>query len=287
LRFPIDSDVEARLGALEIPFNEHGIDPFGISKSHLGVAMTLTRALYKNYFKVFVHGLEHVPARGRAMIVGNHSGGFALDAGTVIASSFFEMTPPRLAQGMAEKFIQSFPLAGTWASRTGQLTGLPEHAVRLLEAERLLMVFPEGAKGTAKLYPNRYDLLHFGSGFVRLALKTKTPIIPMAFLGGGEAVPTVMNAVSLGKLLGVPYIPITPWGLPLPLPVQLDIQYGAPIVLEGTGSEDDDVVAGYVERVRSEIARLIQVGQADRKGVKLKSTDGPTPPPYGTGGGKP
>jgi 1-acyl-sn-glycerol-3-phosphate acyltransferase len=274
VRFPIDPEVESRIDALEVPFNAQGVDPFGVSKRHLAIALTMFKPIYRHYFKVNIHGLEHVPARGRAMIVGNHSGGFALDAGTVILSSFFEMKTPRLAQGMAEKFIQTFPLAGTWASRTGQLTGLPEHAVRLLEAERLLMVFPEGAKGTAKLFPQRYDLVHFGSGFIRLALKTKTPIIPMGFLGGGEAVPTIANAVRLGKMLGVPYVPITPWLIPLPLPVQLDAHYGKPMYFEGTGNEDDDVVNGYVEQVRSEIAGLIADGQAIRRGIKPSGKDG-------------
>ena len=115
------------------------------------------------------------------MLVGNHSGGVAIDGAMVLASMFFDMDPPRLAQGMAEKFINKVPFASEWANRTGQFTGLPENAVRLLEDERLLVVFPEGARGTAKLYKERYSLVDFGTGFMRLALKTKTPIIPFAF----------------------------------------------------------------------------------------------------------
>src|SRR5690606_31702790 len=112
-------------------------------------------------------------------------GGFAVDAGMVIASMFFEMDPPRLAQGMVEKFLARSPFAGTLLSRCGQFPGLPEHAVKLLEDERLLMVFPEGARGTAKLYKERYSLVNFGTGFMRLAMQTKTPIVPFGFLGGG------------------------------------------------------------------------------------------------------
>jgi 1-acyl-sn-glycerol-3-phosphate acyltransferase len=84
--------------------------------------------------------------------------------------------------------------------------------------DRLLMVFPEGARGTAKLFKDRYSLVDFGTGFVRLALKTKSPIVPLGFVGGGDAVPTVLNSRTLGKLLGVPYVPITPYGLAAPLP---------------------------------------------------------------------
>jgi 1-acyl-sn-glycerol-3-phosphate acyltransferase len=96
-----------------------------------------------------------------------------------------EMDPARLGQGMAEKFLNMLPFASEWSSRCGQFTGLPEHAERLLNDERLLMVFPEGARGTAKLYWERYSLVGFGTGFIRLALATHTPVIPFAFIGGG------------------------------------------------------------------------------------------------------
>jgi 1-acyl-sn-glycerol-3-phosphate acyltransferase len=266
VHIPVDADVERRVMELEIPFNPSGVDAYGMSRQHLAQCMQLMKILYKHYFKVVAHGLENVPARGRTMIVGNHSGGFALDAGCVIASLFLEMDPPRLAQGMVEKFIAKFPMASMWATRAGQLTGLPENAARLLEEDRLVMVFPEGAKGTAKLFKDRYSLVHFGSGFIRLALRTKTPIVPMAFLGGGEAVPTVFNAVTLGKLFGVPYIPVTPWLVPIPLPVQLDLYYGEPMHFEGNGNEDDTIIQGYVDQVKEKMTTMLERGIRARKG---------------------
>src|SRR5262249_23686404 len=162
---------------------------------------------------------------GRAMLVGNHSGGVALDGAMTHASMFFDMNPPRLAQGMAEKFLNQVPFFSQFTNRLGHFTGLPEHAVRLLEDGRLLMVFPEGARGTAKLYPERHSLVQFGTGFMRLAMKTKTPIVPFAFIGGGEAIPTIMNSNALGKLVGAPYVPITPYLVTVPLPVRLAIYY--------------------------------------------------------------
>jgi hypothetical protein len=97
-------------------------------------------------------------------------------------------------------------------------------------------------------------------------MKMKTPIVPFAFLGGGDAVPTISNAYTLGKLLGVPYIPITPWIVAMPIPAKLEIYYSAPMRFEGTGSEEDEVVAGYVDQVKSRIAQLIDVGRKRRKG---------------------
>ncbi len=258
--------IRERVNRLEIPFSELGTDPYGISKKHLRVAFTALSVFYKHYFSVESHGIANVPPRGRAMLVGNHSGGVAIDGAMVIASMFLEMTPPRLAQGMVEKFINKLPIASLWTNRTGQFTGLPEHAVRLLEEDRLLMVFPEGARGTAKLYKERHSLVDFGTGFMRLALKTKTPIIPFGFLGGGDAVPTISNAYRIGHMLGLPYIPITPWLVALPLPVKLEIFYGAPMVFHGTGSEDDEVILGYVDEVKASITRLIEHGRRLRRG---------------------
>ncbi|MCC6551842.1 MAG: acyltransferase family protein [Polyangiaceae bacterium] len=262
----IDPAIAARVDRLEIPFNSFGVDPYGISKDYLGRSFTMLTFLYRHYFKVGVVGAEHVPARGRAMLVGNHSGGVAVDGAMILASMFHEKDPPRLAQGMAEKFIARFPFASLWSSRTGQFTGLPEHAVRLLEDERLLMVFPEGARGTAKLYSERNSLVHFGHGFVRLAMKTGTPIIPVGFVGGGEAIPTIANSYGLGRLLGVPYVPITPYLVTVPLPVRLEITYGEPMVFSGTGSEDDEVIHGHVEEVKARIADLIEIGRERRRG---------------------
>ena len=200
------------------------------------------------------------------MLVGNHSGGTALDGIMVIASCFFELDPPRIAQGMAEKFLNQLPFVSQISSRLGHLTGLPEHAERLLADERMLMVFPEGARGTAKLYKERYSLVQFGTGFMRLATKMKTPIVPFAFLGGGEAVPTIANAVTLGKLLGVPYIPVTPWIVAWPLPAKLEVHYSEPMIFEGTGTEEDEVVAANVEKVKDRIAHLLDIGSKRRRG---------------------
>lgn len=269
---PTNAEIARRVSRIELPWNRHGVDPYGIDQAELARLFTLLGFFYHRYFDVKVYGASNVPPRGRAMLVGNHSGGWALDAIMVIASAFFDLDPPRLAQGMAEKFIQRLPFLAWFTSRIGQFTGLPENAVRLLEDDRLLMVFPEGARGTAKLYKDRDSLVGFGTGFVRLALQTGTPIVPFAFVGGGEAIPTVANLYKLGRIFGVPYVPVTPWGAAIPLPVTLQILYGAPIVLEGNPDDTDDVILGHVERVKRRIASLITQGRELRDG-KRKETE--------------
>ena len=119
-------DIAARVDRLELPFDARGVDNYGVSKWHLTQAFRVVSLLYRNYFQVRANGIENVPARGRVMLVGNHSGGVALDGLMVIASCFFDMEPPRLAHAMADRFINRFPFASVWASRCGQFTGLPK-----------------------------------------------------------------------------------------------------------------------------------------------------------------
>lgn len=256
-------EVNARVERLELPFNSAGVDPFGVSKAKVRQAGLALGSLYKHYFSIRCEGIENIPLRGRAMLVGNHSGGYAVDAGMLAAACFFELEPPRLAHGMAEKFLSQVPFLNNWTQRIGQLSGLPEHARQLLQQDRLLMVFPEGTRGTAKLYGERYSLVRFGTGFVRLALETGTPIVPVAILGGGEAIPTIANSKWLGKLVGAPYVPITPYLLALPLPVKMEFRFGEPMVFEGTGEESDAVIQDHVEAIKGRIATMIESARRD------------------------
>jgi 1-acyl-sn-glycerol-3-phosphate acyltransferase len=257
----MSEEIRSRVDRLELPFNAYGCDPYGISKDDLVWFFDTATILYRNYFRVRSAGIEHVPSRGRAMLVGNHSGGIALDALIVVTAMFLEKEPPRLAQGMAEKFLAKTPFASRILSRLGHLTGLPEHVARMLRDERLLLVFPEGARGTAKLFWNRNSLVQFGTGFVRLALQTKTPIVPFGFVGGGEAIPTIINSYKLGRLVGAPYVPLTPWVLPLPLPVRLEVRFGPPMTFEGDGNEDDATIEEKVAQVKQRILELMADGQ--------------------------
>src|SRR5689334_16770118 len=101
----IDERVRERVLRLEFPWNRHGMDPYGTRQTDVARVFSVLGLLYRRYFRVSVAGVENLPPRGRAMIIGNHSGGWALDAMMIMASAFFELEPPRLAQGMVEKFL--------------------------------------------------------------------------------------------------------------------------------------------------------------------------------------
>jgi 1-acyl-sn-glycerol-3-phosphate acyltransferase len=260
----LSDEVKERVDRLELPWNSSGLDSYGISKKELTRYLSMGAWFYRNYFRVEHHGLENIPARGRAMLIGNHSGGVALDGAMVVCALLLDHEPPRIAHAMADKFLARMPFVTFLTNRLGHFTGLPEHAHRLLRDERLLLVFPEGARGTAKLFHERDSLVDFGSGFMRLALETRSPIVPFAFVGGGEAIPTVFNSRLLGKLVGAPYVPFTPWLAPLPLPVRVVIEVGEPMSFEGTGHEEDSVIEAQVAKVKARVAELIHVGRMRR-----------------------
>ncbi len=264
-RWVADGEVEEAVERLELPFNRYGLDHYGISRDHLVTFFSLLVPFYRHYFSVRTFGAEHIPPRGRTMVVGNHSGGLPVDGAMVLTSLLMELEQPRLGQGMVEKFANRWPFVSHWFSRVGQFTGLPEHAVRLLEEDRCLMVFPEGARGTGKLYKDRYNMVRFGTGFMRLALATDTPIVPFAFIGGEEALPTVLHLKRLAKLVKAPYIPISPYVVPVPLPIPCQIFYGEALEFDGDGSETDEVILEYVDEVRSRIADLIDEGRKWRR----------------------
>lgn len=263
---PIDESVAARVDALHLGFNHYGFDRYGVDRKELARMFSVFGWFYHHYFKVQVFGIENVPNEGRAMLVGNHSGGLPLDGAVVVGSLMFEKDTPRLAHAMVEKFVQSFPGAAQLFSRTGQFTGNPDQAVRLLNDDRVLLVFPEGAQGTAKLAKDSDTLVRFGTGFMRLALRTKSPIVPFGFVGGGEALPTIANLKRLGKMFGVPYIPVPRYLLMVPRPTSLQLLYGEPMHFEGTGNERDSVIANMVAEVQDRIASLVRRGRQLRNG---------------------
>ena len=280
LELMTSTSVREKLPQIDLPFNAFGYDRFGISRRHIGAFYTFLEPFYRKYFKVNVGGIEHVPLTGRGMLIGNHSGGIPVDAGMVFCALFFELARPRHAHGMVEKFVQHLPFLSSLFSRIGQLPGLPEHAAQILEQERLLLVFPEGVRGTGKLFKDRYQLARFGTGFMRIALKNRSPIIPFAFIGGEEAMEVVYHANLLAKVARVPYWPVPKHIIPFPKPVPCRVEFGAPMYFEGTGDEPDDIILSYVSDVRKEVRRLIEEGHK-AMGLEPPPAEDPSHSTYG------
>jgi len=156
--------------------------------------------------------------------------------------------------------------------RSGSVVGTPENCTQLLENEEAVMVFPEGQRGFVKPYHKRYQLQRFGLGFMRLAIGTDTPIVPVGIVGAEEQSPGLADAKWLGKLVGSPAFPITPtfpWlGLAgfVPLPVKFRIRFGEPLRFEGEANEDDAAIEKRVTVVKRSIRKLVAEARAEREG---------------------
>ena len=154
-------------------------------------------------------------------------------------------------------------------TRLGQITGTPENCRRLLRDEEAILVFPEGARGISKPFSKRYQSADFGKGFMRLALETDTPILPVAVIGAEEQAPAI-NIKPLARLLGAPSFPIVPYPpfLPIiPLPVKYHLYFGEPLTFEGDSDDDEDVLQEKVRAVRNRLQSMIQMGLDERKHV--------------------
>jgi len=264
----IDDSLRARYARLDHEVNEYGFDRWGASRDDQLRALALLRRFYDHYFRVETHGIEHVPDAGRVLLIGNHSGQLAYDGVLVAASVFFDKEPPRMVRAMIERFFVKTPIVGRAMTRMGQLTGIPQNAERVLtDEDGVVMVFPEGERGGGRLWIERYRVLGFSQGFMRLAMRTGTPVVPFAFIGGEEMCPSFSRGERLAKLIGTPYVPLVPWLLPLPAPVKVHILFGEPMVFEGTGDEEDEVILPNVRHVEHAVTELIERGLSLRRGV--------------------
>jgi 1-acyl-sn-glycerol-3-phosphate acyltransferase len=178
-----------------------------------------------------------------------------------------EGNPPRAIRSMVEKWVPSLPYVSTFMARVGQIVGTPENCRRLLEAEEAILVFPEGTRGLNKLWPQRYQLQEFGLGFMRLALETNTPIVPIAVVGAEEQAPALMNLKPVAKLLGFPSFPITPTGTPFPLPTKYRIYFGDALHFTGRADDEDSELDKKVRTVKAAIQAMLHQGLKERRGV--------------------
>lgn len=257
--------------------NPFGYDPFGLEIEAALTAMLLLHPLYKRWFRVESEGIANVPDKGRALIVSNHSGVLPLDGMAIAMNCALEMRHPRLVRAIIERFFAKLPYGSLAMQRIGQVVGTARNFEWLLSHEELVAVFPEGAKGTGKLYSRRYKMVHFNVGFLELALKHQCPIIPTCVIGGEEQYRMLYDVKPLAKAIGFPYFPLTPlwpWTGPLgfvPFPVKYKIYYGEPIHLYREYGpetlEDPKKVRQLVEQVKAVIQSMIDSGLKRRKSI--------------------
>jgi 1-acyl-sn-glycerol-3-phosphate acyltransferase len=269
----LDQELEDRLARVPVRRNEYGYDPYGFHPNAARRLLFLGALAYRHYFRVETHGIENVP-EGRVMLVANHSGQVGYDGSMLAMAMLLDAEPPRLCRGLGEFFFWKAPWLGIAVSRLGTVAGTPENGSALLGSDECVMVFPEGARGANKPFRLRYQLERFGDGFVRLALETHTPVVPVAIIGAEEQQPGLANWSGVGRRLGLPSLPITvsfPWlgplGIGFALPVKYRIHFGTPLRLSGDPHDEDGPIGALAEDVRDRIAALIDEGLRQRRSV--------------------
>jgi len=266
----LGEEFNARLGRVPLNLTATGVDAFGMDPAWTKYALAFAAVLHRHYFRTEVIGASHIPD-SRVLLIANHSGQIPIDATLIGASLFMDVEPPRFMRAMVEKWTQTLPFVSLLFSRCGQVVGVPENAKHLLHGEEALLVFPEGARGISKPFSQRYQLCDFGLGFMRLAIETNTPIVPVAVVGGEEQYVSIGNFESLAKMFRMPSFPIIPQllipGGQLPLPTKYRIYFGEPMRFGGDADDDDAVIEDKVHVVKSTIQSMLNRGLKERRSV--------------------
>jgi 1-acyl-sn-glycerol-3-phosphate acyltransferase len=254
------------------------VDEFGFDAELTEqVLLAAMRPLYERYFRVEARGLENVPAEGGALVVANHSGTIPLDSVMTQIALLDHHPARRHLRMLGADLVFQTPVISTLARKSGTTLACNADAERLLGKGKVVGVWPEGFKGIGKPFSERYKLQRFGrGGFVSAALKARVPIIPCSIVGAEEIYPIIGNVKTLARLLGLPYVPVTPtfpWLGPLgaiPLPSKWIIEFGAPIETAGydVGSADDPMlVFNLTDQVRETIQHTLYRLLMSRKSI--------------------
>ena len=250
-----------------IPARETGraLDDWGRSERVFDLVQPVLDFYYRYWFRVEVEGVDNVPSEGGALLTSNHSGALPPDAPMIMQAIRHEHPNPRPIYMLAEHWFKGYPGVGAITNKIGVVPAHPANAQRLLhDEERLALVFPEGQKGSRKLYWQRYKLRRFGrGGFVRTALRAKVPIVPVVVMGAEDAMPIFAHVPLLQRLTGLIYFPVNhafpQFGLAaalMYLPAKFKIRFLEPIDLSRYGpdaTEDLALVQSLAETVRSRI----------------------------------
>lgn len=265
LRSIVDPEVERALAALPIAINAEGFDLWGFSPTEARALYSLGKRIF-DYFRTEVSGVENIP-EGRVLLVPNHAGQLPLDGVVIAVACLLRARPPRLVRAMIERWFPRVPYVNEALTRAGAVLGDPINCANLLAADQAILVFPEGVRGSGKTWRERYQLKPFGRGFMRLALKTDTPIVPVAVVGSEESIISVHKWAGAARVLGVPYLPVSPF-LPLlgpfayvPLPVRFQVRFGEPMHFSGAWDDEDAVIDRKADEVRQRVQQMVDEGR--------------------------
>src|SRR5215210_5971327 len=245
------------------------------------VDRTLGEFFYRYWFRVEVEGIENVPSEAGGLLVSNHAGALPPDAAMIVKAIREEHPHPRPVYITVEHFFKGYPGFSMLIPKVGGVAAHPANVHRLLYDEReLVLVFPEGRKGTEKLYRDRYRLRRFGrGGFVEAAMRAEAHLVPTCVVGAEESAPIFGHIDVMKRITGLLYFPITPtfpWfgpaGMLGYLPAKFKIRFLEPIDTTKMGAnpaEDKGLVQSVAQEVRARIQEGLHDMVAKRKSVWL------------------
>lgn len=248
------------------------VDEFGFDPQIAEVLSAAIEPLAEKWFRLEVRGVENIPEDGGALLVANHSGTVPIDG--LVTGYAVKKYAGRNLRPLGADLVFSLPVVGQVARKVGATLACQEDAERLLTSGELAGVWPEGFKGIGKPFAERYKLQRFGrGGFVSAAMRAQVPIVPVSIVGAEEIYPLVGNVPSLARLLGLPYLPITPF-FPLlgplgmiPLPSKWIIEFGEPVrtdAYEPESADDPMLLFNVTDQVRETIQQTLYKLLVDR-----------------------
>ncbi len=255
------SKVDEQVRVFPNKVGSYGFDAWGFNMKDMKNSMRFAKFLYEQFYKVEAFGLENIPREGRCLIIANHSGQLPFDGMLIGYAMLSNPNGPRAPKAMMERFLPTVPFIGNWLNSMGAVVGDMLNAERMLENEEAIIVFPEGVRGSNKVYKDKYKLQRFGNGFMHLAMKHKTPIIPVSVVGMEETIRSYADIKPLAKLLGMPVVPLV---IPWIFPSKVVLHFGAPMYFDNDVHKEHDIKY-RVDLVKDEINNLMQSGHTHRE----------------------
>lgn len=226
------------------------------------------------WFRMEIEGWERLP-EPPCLLIGIHSGApFVWDAWTVGVQWWRHFGDERILHGTAHDMLMSAPVIGAFFRKMGVLPAAPDSIAAALAAGRDVALWPGGEVDSLRPWVHRdRAILNGRTGFIRMAIGAGVPIVPIATVGGADAMPVIFSgrrlasALRLDQVARLKRFPIAisaPWGIgpailpEIPFPTKIRTAFQDPIDLGDDPERAED--ADFVESKYDEVEQSIQRG---------------------------